>query len=207
MISTSDSKDFEYNNQIQQYMKHKSKTKVRITSGKLKNRYIILPEKVDVEPTKGIVKEALFNILGQDVVGSEWLELFAGTGNVGFEAISRGAEAITFVDNNHIIIEKLNTNSDKLKISSTTHESDVILFLHQSNLSSVDYIFADPPYDYDHIFELLKIIDHKYKDAIFILEHSSKKSFSELELVNITCSDVRRYGLSTLSFFIPNENA
>ncbi len=143
---------------------------MRIISGSLKGRKLIPPKSAEIRPTADRAKETLFNIVCNrySLSGARVLELFCGSGAVGFECISRGAEEVVFVDLNidlakknaeHLgVIDKCRfINGDSMKFTGTLSEK-------------FDFIFADPPYDfgrYDELVDLLMI-----RADVIVLEHS-----------------------------------
>ncbi len=119
---------------------------MRITSGKYKGRTIKMPK--DIRPTQDKVRKALFDILG-DIEGLSFLELFAGSGAVGFEAASRGVKELALVENNRACLAVIEQNIEALKIGGCTlYPLDVgvvVQKLHRSG-RKFDIIFLDPPY-------------------------------------------------------------
>jgi 16S rRNA (guanine966-N2)-methyltransferase len=146
----------------------------RIIAGHLKNRTIKIPKQLQLRPTQDKIKEAIFSIL-HDVTDKTVLDLFAGTGNLGFEALSRGAVHCTFVDNHRRHLKTIQENAIILKItdSITLINSDVVTFLHSK--FQADLIFADPPYNYRQFDKLFKAFTICSPESLIILEAS--KSF------------------------------
>ena len=149
---------------------------MQIHSGKYKGRRIKTVKNLSYRPTTSIVRKSLFDIL-HNISGKSVLDLYAGTGVIGFEASSRGAKQVTFVDSS------LRVNS-LLKINSTSFNYPKFHFIKQDALSflnsnkSYDIIFADPPYNYNLLNELTsKAFNRLNKDGIFVLE-SSPREFS-----------------------------
>jgi 16S rRNA (guanine966-N2)-methyltransferase len=191
---------------------------MRIISGRLKGRRIPFNNKhfnnADITPQK--VKEALFSIIGNDLSGSTFLELFGGSGQIGFEAYSRGAEIIiNEVDNKRFeFIWNLSENFNiRSKIMLFNYSSHVCLrYLSKKNVS-VDICFLDPPYlkkksETDIYSKLL--IDVKKSQ---ILKHNSDiiiQHYSKNVLINIPgefkLNDQKNYGSTTLSFFSYNSS-
>ncbi|MBK6506383.1 MAG: RsmD family RNA methyltransferase [Ignavibacteria bacterium] len=143
---------------------------MRIISGSLKGRKLIPPKSAEIRPTADRAKETLFNIVCNrySLSGARVLELFCGSGAVGFECISRGAEEVVFVDLNidlakknaeHLgVIDKCRfINGDSMKFTGTLSEK-------------FDFIFADPPYDFGRYDELLDLL--MVKADVIVLEHS-----------------------------------
>ncbi len=175
---------------------------MRIISGLYKGRRISVPANIKARPTTDFAKEGLFNLLNNrmDFEDIDVLDLFAGTGSIGIEFVSRGCRSVIAIENyetQYAFIRKVCT---QLKISNLQLlKMDVFKFIGSSNLT-FDFIFADPPYELpileqipDLIFknELLK------SDGLFVLEHSSKNDFSQ----HPQYLDHRAYGNVNFSFF------
>ncbi len=144
----------------------------------------------DLRPTSNKVRQALFNILF-DISDLDFLDLFAGTGEIGLTALKKGAKSATFVE-----IEKKRCNEIKRKAPKNSKVicSDVLKFLRNYKGKPFDIIFADPPYDYKFYKELIKeSLKHLSEGGIFILEHRTDKSFG--------ADEERRYGDTVLSFW------
>lgn len=152
----------------------------------------------DLRPTSSKVLQALFNILFS-VEGKRFLDLFAGTGQIGLTALKRGAESVVFVDIERERIRKIEGECRKLGFSDRAkfYSLDALNFLKREE-ESYDIIFADPPYNYRFydklIRECLRVLR---KDGIFILEHRSGTRFDQTELVQ----DERAYGDTKLTFW------
>ena len=166
---------------------------MQIHAGQYKGRRIKTVKNLPYRPTTSIVRKSLFDIL-HNISGKSVLDLYAGTGVIGFEASSRGAKQVTFVDSS------LRVNS-LLKINSTSFNYPKFHFIKQDALSflnsnkSYDIIFADPPYNYNLLNELTsKACNRLNKDGIFVLE-SSPREFST------TPFKVKVYGDTQLTFW------
>ena len=129
--------------------KSKQNNRVRIIAGKFRGRLIEFEDHVGLRPTPDRVRETLFNWLQNDIVGSDCLDLFAGSGVLSFEAISRGANSVTAIDSNHSIVGQLQNQRANLKIDAMQILNvDAIRYLQQPDDSKkFDIIFVDPPYD------------------------------------------------------------
>ena len=166
---------------------------MQIHSGQYKGRRIKTVKNLPYRPTTSIVRKSLFDIL-HNISGKSVLDLYAGTGVIGFEAASRGAKQVTFVDSS------LRVNS-LLKINSTSFNYPRFHFIKQDALSFLnsnklyDIIFADPPYNYNLLNELTsKAFNSLNTDGIFVLE-SSPHEFST------TPFKVKEYGDTQLTFW------
>lgn len=151
---------------------------MRIISGIHKSRVLKSPETDKVRPTSDRAKETLFNMLTNrfDLTGIILFDLFCGTGNLGLEAISRGAEKCYFVDEDVRTVKK-NIEMLKVQDSSEVIKSEVLGFLNLNYAIKPDLVFCDPPYEYKKYPELTeKISDMK---TILVLEHSDKFAHEE----------------------------
>jgi len=120
--------------------------KVRIIAGEYRGRRIPVAQKADLRPTPDRVRETLFNWLGQDLSGRACLDLFAGSGALGFEALSRGAASAVMVENNSDALRALRENADKLGARNlTVVRGDALEFARDSR-GRFDVVFVDPPY-------------------------------------------------------------
>lgn len=170
---------------------------MRIISGSLKGRKLIPPKGAEIRPTADRAKETLFNIVCNrySLSGARVLELFCGSGAVGIECISRGAEEIVFVDLNTELAKK---NAEHLGVIDQCRfvKGDSMKF--PGTLSEkFDFIFADPPYDFGRYDELLDML-MKRADVI-VLEHSG--SFVPGEKFNKNLSVSRKSGKAHFSIF------
>ena len=120
--------------------------KVRIIGGTHRSRLIEFPDAEGLRPTPDRVRETLFNWLGQTLHGKRCLDLFAGSGALGFEAASRGAEQVVMVENNRAVFRSLQENERKLGLSNVALQcADGLKFAANENVA-FDIIFLDPPF-------------------------------------------------------------
>lgn len=178
---------------------------MRIISGKLKGRRFEIPsEGWKTRPTTDISRESLFNILQHSIElqGLEVLDLYAGSGSVGYEFISRGAGKVSFVDSFAGCIAFIKKN---LKLFGTEDVSeliktDVFQFLRKCPSDSFDIVFADPPYESSAMMQIPDLIFEKNilkKEGMLIIEHDDRHNFEKHP--NFTF--FRKYGQSQFSFF------
>jgi 16S rRNA (guanine966-N2)-methyltransferase len=118
---------------------------VRVVAGEFKGRRLRTPRGTRTRPTADRVREALFSMLG-DVSGARVLDLFAGSGALGIEALSRGAEEAVFVDRDRQAVAAIHRNLDAVGVRAAVVEGDVLTFVRQRQ-SPYDLVFIDPPYD------------------------------------------------------------
>ena len=149
---------------------------MRVISGFLKSRVILGDNIEGTRPTMNRVKMSLFSMINQKLEGSVCLDLFAGSGSLGIEAISNGAKKAIFVDNNKKCIDAINKNIKNLKIESycEVYLSDYLNALKRIN-QKLDIIFLDPPYKMNVTNEIFEIINSKKmlnEDGIIVVEYS-----------------------------------
>ena len=156
---------------------------MRITSGLLRNRTFNVP-KQEVRPTKEQVREAVFSSLGGSFGGLRVLDLFAGSGSLGLEAWSRGAESVAFVEKNSGVWQNLKQNIQSLESDGLGEakciKADAIQYLGQAG-GRFDLILADPPYDLPGAMgqTLSRIAEHSVltEDGILVYELRSSDAF------------------------------
>ena len=175
---------------------------MRIISGIHKGRRINPPKNIPVRPTTDFAKEGLFNILNNKIDFEEInvLDLFAGTGNISFEFVSRQSLSITSVDLNYRCTEFIKNTAKELHYENLRAiKANVLKFLTTAK-NTYDLIFADPPYDMEEIEQIPELIFNNQllsEEGIFILEHSRKFDFSD----HPHFAEHRKYGNVNFSFF------
>ncbi len=179
---------------------------MRIISGKYKGHQLNHFSADHIRPTTDRVKETLFNILQNELPGARVLDLFSGTGNLGIEALSRGAEEVLFVESHPKSLEIIRKNLDKLKVTEpyTVQNKDVIRFLQMPPEKTFDIIFADPPFTKQMADEVMAAASQSSvfgNNTIMAIE-SAKKEKLEAEYGELIRSDQRIFGDKILSFFI-----
>ncbi|HPC37998.1 MAG: 16S rRNA (guanine(966)-N(2))-methyltransferase RsmD [Spirochaetota bacterium] len=169
---------------------------IRIIGGRFKGRKISVPP-TDLRPTISMVKEAVFDIIDDKIKGAIVLDLFAGSGNYGIEAFSRGAKQVDFVDRNGKSCKTIKENLKELGLKANVFSLDFRNFLKRWNCS-YDFIFASPPYFLGFEDEILNCI-FKYQrlkeDGILFLQIFKK---IDPDLSNFIILDERRYGITKL---------
>ncbi|HOJ49262.1 MAG TPA: 16S rRNA (guanine(966)-N(2))-methyltransferase RsmD [Spirochaetota bacterium] len=175
---------------------------MRIIAGKLKGRKIDTQGK-GLRPTTSVVKSALFNILGDDIINKIFIDVFAGTGSVGFEAYSRGAKEVIFIENERNAIKLLEENIKKLNVNGRVIGINAFTFLKNYEIEN-DFIFFSPPYDTIHWPSLTREIEKSrlIKNSLIIIQHPK---YVEIESFLLNKIDVRRYGLNKLTFLRSKE--
>lgn len=169
------------------------------------------PSRSKERPTSDFLREALFNLLGP-LQNKTFLDLFAGSGSVGLEAASRGAQSVLFVEKNKQLFEviKKNIQTCCLDKSCRIIAGDIEFGLRDlfRKKHEFDIVFADPPYNRKFVEVTLKSLrKHQVlkKDGIIIIQHSLRETFSELN-DNIYQTDQRKYGDNALTFLKWREN-
>ena len=123
----------------------KNKNHIKIIGGRWKGRKLTFADHPDLRPTLSRTKETLFNWLRPHIMGAKCIDLFAGSGSLGFEALSQGASEVTIIESDRKTFELLEENSNKLNAGVELHYGDAIDFLNRTN-ESYDIAFLDPPY-------------------------------------------------------------
>lgn len=144
---------------------------VRIIGGLWRSRMIAFPAHIDLRPTPDRVRETLFNWLGQDLTGLRCLDLFAGSGALGFEAASRGAAQVVMIESSHVVYTALAENKVRLKAQAVELiKMDASVFL-TTDARKFDIVFLDPPYRLDILPEILPLLAaHLAQDGLVYLE-------------------------------------
>jgi 16S rRNA (guanine966-N2)-methyltransferase len=180
---------------------------MRIIAGTHKGRRLHGPKGPGLRPTADRVKEALFSILGSRVVGSRFLDLYAGTGAIGIEALSRGARHVTFVESNQAALRVLRANVTQCRLGAAAEiqacQAGAFLKRHAKTAVQHDIVFADPPYQQDRLAELWAALAGAAAiapDALIVLEHSSKSAVPPAD-GRLGLLRQYHYGDTTLSVF------
>ncbi|MDD2619609.1 MAG: 16S rRNA (guanine(966)-N(2))-methyltransferase RsmD [Syntrophomonadaceae bacterium] len=182
--------------------------KMRIISGRAKGKRLKAPSGNNTRPITDMIKESLFNVLGLGVAGSYFLDLFAGSGAVGIEALSRNAALVLFIekDNNAIRVIKDNLINCGFDKGYEVYRNDVFKALDIIRKRGLyfDYIYIDPPFTNEPIFEeTLKALDMAgilAGEGIIIIRTRRKKLLPS-KLKNIKKYRVNDYGESTLHYY------
>ena len=179
--------------------KIKKYIKMRVIAGKHRGRVFKEFKGREIRPTSDRAKEALFNILQFDIAGCAFLDLYSGTGGIGIEAISRGAEKVVFVDNSEESIKLLKENLKYLKEEAEVVRSDAAAYIACSG-TKFDFIFLDPPYR-DDAKPLITAIAERgiLNDGGRIIYEHSDGSSGNIEGVKLV--DTRNYGIAVFDFY------
>ena len=179
---------------------------MRIISGKYKGQLLVSFRAGHIRPTTDRVKETLFNKMMFDIEGTRVLDLFCGTGNLGLEALSRGAVHCTFVDAHKQSILITRDNIKKLKIDNSLfvcYQKDVLNFLRTYEGEPFDIIFADPPFTEKMAHDVMLAISQSKAcgDHTLITIESEKRERMDDRYENLTQFDKKDFGDKFLSFF------
>ncbi len=177
---------------------------MRIIAGTFRGRRFNPPlDKWKTRPTTDRAREAIFNILHNqyDFEGKKVLDLFAGTGGIGFEFLSRGVEEVVFVESNRACCKFIESTAKQLGVEDQTTVLCAKVEAYLRSVSgSYDFIFMDPPYAMSNYGEIIDIILSSgllESEGLLIVEHDRSNDFSRYD----TLTDHRKYGDSQFSFF------
>lgn len=180
---------------------------MRVIAGTVKGRSLMAPPRRGVRPTSERVREALFSIVGFRIGGARVLDLYAGTGAIGIEALSRGAQHAVFVESQPPALRVLRANLTRCGLSACAevYAMPVARFLGAPTIAGgpYDVVFADPPYRKEGIAALLQALESRgtvTPHSLVILEHATK-TLVPAATGDFTCLRQYRYGDSTLSVF------
>ena len=167
---------------------------VRIIAGEFKGRRLKTPAGDKVRPTADRVREAWFSILQRSIRGARVLDLFAGSGALGLESLSRGAATAEFVELNRFALSALKANIRTLHLDdrAVVHRRDALRFAERLHPGQYDVAFADPPYAGDNAARLVAMFRLNAFARIFTIEHPAERA--------IPGDDTRRYGDTAVTF-------
>jgi 16S rRNA (guanine966-N2)-methyltransferase len=164
---------------------------------------LFTPSGVTIRPTSDRLRESIFNIIGPQIRGKRILDLFAGTGAMGIEALSRGATHAVFIDNNPQSLDLIHRNIEKVSAHDRT---TIIAWDVAHNLSCLrnhaanDIIFMDPPYRQGLIHKALRnLAALPSGDSMIVVEHAANDTLNDLP-AGLFLNDQRRYGKTLVSF-------
>ena len=179
---------------------------MRIIAGTARSLPLKTIEGMDTRPTTDRIKETLFNMLQNDVPGSYFLDLFAGSGQIGLEAVSRGARYAVFVENTCI---EDNIHFTKFDRETKLLQSDVISAIRSmEGKYKFDVIFMDPPYKHEYekeVLECLKDSSILKEDTLIIVEASLDTSFDYLSELGFTLKKLKTYKTNVHAFITKAE--
>ncbi len=148
---------------------------MRIIAGKWKKRRLYSPEGDEIRPTSDFMKERIFSIISEEIDNAMFLDLFAGTGAMGIEALSRGADKVVFIDNNPYAINLINKNLPDIDNAYVFKESLPAGLKKVCGGMKFDIVFMDPPYTSNLVTKTLRKIEpYLNNGALVICEFSSE---------------------------------
>lgn len=185
---------------------------MRIISGICRGRKLTPLEGLDIRPTSDRIRETVFNILGTRVKNARVLDLFAGTGALGLEALSRGASHAVFVDVSAAACRTIRQNIDRCRFSGQTDliQQDLFFPLHDPAVTTrcFDLIFMDPPYDREYIKKIVEkqtIAAILSDSGIIVAEHATKERLS-FPLNGLDIFRQKKYSRTTISFLTRTQD-
>ncbi len=179
---------------------------MRVTSGLVKGYKLKVPPGDRVRPAQSIVRQAIFNMLGESIIGARVLDLFAGSGSLGIECLSRGARWCDFVDRDEKCTAVIKQNllhthfEDQAKVYTLSTKRFTDGLNKHLVFVKYDFVFLSPPYAQGVDTELLKKLPQVLKNrGVVIFEHSKKTDLPK-EIKGLKLLDQRTYGAATVSF-------
>jgi 16S rRNA (guanine(966)-N(2))-methyltransferase RsmD len=179
---------------------------MRVTTGRAKGRALKSVPGDVTRPITDRVKQAVFNILGDDVKGSTWLDMFAGTGAVGIEALSRGARHVTFIDQDTTAVRTIKSNLLLTQLGQNSHviRQDAFRYINAFPNARYDFIYVAPPQYKGLWAEALLALDQQPQwlaEGGAILVQIDPHEYHEIVLQSLELVDQRRYGSTLLCFY------
>ena len=180
---------------------------MRVIAGSARSLKLVTVDSMDTRPTTDRIKETLFNVLSPDIPGSNFLDLFSGSGAIGIEALSRGADRAVFVENGRKALECINKNldftklKDRAQILSTDAVSSVSTLERQKDV--FDIIFMDPPYGRlleRDVLVRLSGSDIVSDDTIIVVESDLDTEFDYLEKIGLEIYKIKKYKTNKHTF-------
>jgi 16S rRNA (guanine966-N2)-methyltransferase len=177
----------------------------RIITGTAKGIRLKVPHKA--RPMGDRAKSAVFSVIGPDIVGKRILDLYAGSGSLGLEALSRGAEWCTFVDSSKYAVQDIKDNIGRAGFSEKAHATCQKVFPFLKNQTETfDIVFADPPYPFykDNVERAVTLVS-KIAEVIplggaIVLKHPSSLELEDLD--TLVLADQRQFGTNTVSLWV-----
>lgn len=183
---------------------------MRVISGTAGGHRLTSVAGIKTRPTADRVKESLFNIISNRTLGAIFLDLFAGNGGIGIEALSRGANNVVFIDNNPKCGQTIKANLAKTKLKGEVYIKDAFSALEtlKRYQRCFDLIFLDPPYQENLVVPALQLIS-KYglleQSGLLIAEYGKKEEIPQ-SVLNLTQIRIEQYGDTVLGFYCYEED-
>lgn len=179
---------------------------LRVIGGKARGQRLKSVPGDTTRPITDRTKESLFNILGGDIQGATFLDLFAGTGSVGIEALSRGADYVVFIDQNAAAVQTVRANLEHTRLinEADVRRQDAFQFLEGVPERRFDYVYIAPP-QYKELWKraLLSLDEHPewLSTDAWVIVQIHPVEYESLILVHLVEFDRRKYGSTTLIFY------
>ena len=174
----------------------------RITAGEWRGRVIETPRTMNIRPTRSMVRQSLFDILGARVLNAAVLDLYAGAGTVGFEALSRGAESVTFVDRDATAQRLIAGTAARFGCAARCRlvRAEVGAWLRRdpARLEAFDLAYVDAPYRDSELERVLAALG-THAPALVVCEHHEKRHLPD-RIGRLEQARIARHGLTTLTF-------
>ena len=178
---------------------------MRVIAGQYKGHRLFTPKDQEVRPTTDRTREFLFSYIGEKIVNASVLDLFAGTGSFGIEALSRHAESAVFVDQSSTACDLIRKNLDKVRAKAPVHRINAKSFV-TSDVHQYDIIFCDPPYRFQHTEALINLIMERgilNKDGWLIYESGSKEILPSIN--GLRMIKEKKLGTTKITVWTENE--
>ena len=177
---------------------------MRVIAGSAKRMKLITPNGKDIRPTTDRMKEDLFNILAAQLSGARFLDVFSGTGAIGIEALSRGADSAVFIDAVSALLIKENLTHTGFSTRAMVLKYDYAAALRKLNEKHLEFdiIFIDPPYNQGYVGRAIKIINDLHlldSEGLLIAESATDETFPPI--CNLSLYKVKRYSTSMFFFY------
>jgi len=186
----------------------------RIITGSARGTHLFVPKGENTRPTSDRAKEALFSKIGHRIIDAEVLDLFAGTGQIGLEALSRGAKKAVFVERHREALTAIRQNIERTRFSdqAVVIPGDVYRVTSRlvSDQARFDFIYCDPPWSFEseHMSSLFPaLIKLSKPDGLIVLESSRNKESPSFDSTGVSCFERCTYGLTVLSFYHPEKGS
>jgi 16S rRNA (guanine966-N2)-methyltransferase len=185
---------------------------IRVIAGTAKGRKLKLVPGDSTRPIMDRVKEALFNIIGRGIYGAVFLDLFAGTGSVGIEALSRGAAKAVFIDLERKAIQTIQDNLTATKFSekAIVRRADALKVVGQAPDNHYDFVYIAPPQYKNLWLDVMQTLDSNeswFRDDTQFIVQIDPTEETAVEFKHLKATDQRRYGNTLLWFFVKDEPA
>ena len=175
---------------------------MRVITGTARGRRLKTPENSDIRPTTDNVKESVFNIIQFDIEGRRVLDLFAGTGQLGIECLSRGAAEAVFIDDSRAAVRIVKDNMKACGFSAPVLQQDALSYLR--SCGRFDLIFVDPPYDanlYEPVLETINSVDILSDGGIILCESRRERYMPDMKAPYLKRRDYN-YGRVKLTVYV-----